>query len=220
MENSRIDPSHKESSPEEWIAGLAGTIISVAAILWTIIGTAPAMRRVVVIVLVVLGACVLGWGVGARRRGRGSYLVYAAGSFPLFLALLTIFCLRGQPLSAPVPPEHAGAEPPETTTTLRSQLATLGISVQDLTADEATSLGLPDSDIRGAEVKAVTSGSLAAVAGIKVADVIRKCNNNPVQISRDIAECIGKATDGRIELTYYRYTLPYTTTISLTRSRS
>ncbi|RNF84969.1 DegQ family serine endoprotease [Montanilutibacter psychrotolerans] len=70
----------------------------------------------------------------------------------------------------------------------------LGVQVQQITADTARGLGLPDS--RGALVADVVAGSPAEKAGIERMDVIRAFNGRPVDESSGLPPLVGAVAPG------------------------
>jgi len=79
----------------------------------------------------------------------------------------------------------------------------LGVAIQDVDANTAKALGLPEA--RGALVAQVTPGSPAAEAGVRQGDVITSANGKSVQDSRDLTRQIGAMPPGqRVKLTAWR----------------
>ncbi len=75
----------------------------------------------------------------------------------------------------------------------------LGVTVQGVTSDLASSLGL--KEVRGAIVSSVNSGSPAERAGVKQGDVITTINGKPVNNSNDLRnEIAAMAPGSRVEL--------------------
>jgi serine protease Do len=72
--------------------------------------------------------------------------------------------------------------------------AKLGVTVQGVTADLASSLGLPSA--KGALVSNVEDGSPAARAGIKQGDVIAEYNGRPVADSNQLRNDVSSTTPG------------------------
>jgi serine protease Do len=72
--------------------------------------------------------------------------------------------------------------------------AKLGVTVQSITADLATSLGLPSA--KGALVSDVEDGSPAARAGIAQGDVITEFNGRPVADSNQLRNDVSSTTPG------------------------
>jgi len=72
--------------------------------------------------------------------------------------------------------------------------AKLGVTVQGITADLASSLGLPSA--KGALVSNVEDGSPAAQAGIKQGDVITEYNGKPVADSNQLRNDVSSTTPG------------------------
>ncbi|TNE58238.1 MAG: DegQ family serine endoprotease [Alphaproteobacteria bacterium] len=70
----------------------------------------------------------------------------------------------------------------------------LGVRVQDVTPEIASSLGL-DSD-KGALVAAVVEGSPADKAGLKVGDIILSFNDQPISEMKDLPRVVGKTKVG------------------------
>lgn len=72
--------------------------------------------------------------------------------------------------------------------------AKLGVTVQQITSDLATSLGLPST--RGALVSSVEDGSPAAKAGFKQGDVITSYNGKPVADNNQLRNSVASTTPG------------------------
>ncbi|MFC7513679.1 Do family serine endopeptidase [Herbaspirillum sp. GCM10030257] len=70
----------------------------------------------------------------------------------------------------------------------------IGVQLQELTYDIATSLGLKEA--KGALVAAVQNGGPADRAGIRPGDVITSLNGQPVQTTADLARLIGGTKPG------------------------
>jgi serine protease Do len=79
----------------------------------------------------------------------------------------------------------------------------LGVSVQQLTPDLATSLGMEKPT--GALVSTVTEGSPADKAGVKVGDVIIEYDGKPIQHSSQLPILVARTDVGKsVPLTVYR----------------
>ncbi len=79
----------------------------------------------------------------------------------------------------------------------------LGVAVQEVNAENARALGLPDAD--GALVSDVSARSAADKAGIERLDVIRAINGKPVIASSDLPPLIGAMVPGsRAKVTVFR----------------
>jgi serine protease Do len=79
----------------------------------------------------------------------------------------------------------------------------LGVSIQPVSSDIATSLGL--KDVRGVLVSSVTPGSAADKAGIKSGDVILAMNGQPTNSSNDLRNRVAATTPGsEVTLTLFR----------------
>ena len=72
--------------------------------------------------------------------------------------------------------------------------AKLGVTVQYITADLATSLGLPTT--RGALISSIEDGSPAAKAGFKQGDVITSYNGKPVADSNQLRNSVASTKPG------------------------
>jgi len=70
----------------------------------------------------------------------------------------------------------------------------LGVEIQDLNADAAESLGLPDAN--GALVATVAPDSPAAKAGLKTGDVITQLNGQPVSDAGELQVQVGQKEPG------------------------
>ncbi|KRB93838.1 hypothetical protein ASE07_11785 [Noviherbaspirillum sp. Root189] len=70
----------------------------------------------------------------------------------------------------------------------------IGVQLQELTYDIATSLGLKEA--KGALVAAIQNGGPADRAGIRPGDVITSLNGQPVQTTADLARLIGGTKPG------------------------
>ncbi len=91
---------------------------------------------------------------------------------------------------------------------------TLGVDTQDLDARIAKGLGL--SETRGAVVTRVYPGSAGAAAGLKVGDVIRSANGEPIDNAEALRNFQGlQAVDTRIALDVRRDGKPVQLTTSL-----
>ena len=81
--------------------------------------------------------------------------------------------------------------------------AKLGINVQQITPDLATSMGL--TSVKGALVSGVNEGSPAASAGMKLGDVITSYNGKPVADSNQLRNAVAATTPGtRVNLEVFR----------------
>jgi len=79
----------------------------------------------------------------------------------------------------------------------------LGIIIQDLTPEIADALGL--TEVHGAVVREVESGSTAEAAGIRAGDVVIEFNGRPLRNSTDLRNSVGLAPLGQtVELTVMR----------------
>jgi serine protease Do len=82
----------------------------------------------------------------------------------------------------------------------------LGVQVQEVTTDIASSLGLDPNHPTGALVAQVNEGSPADKAGIKVGDIIQKFDGKPVDKMRDLPRIVAETGIGRkVEVTLYRH---------------
>src|SRR5690606_11625493 len=80
---------------------------------------------------------------------------------------------------------------------------TLFRSVQEIRADDAKGLGLPDT--RGALVSDVIQGGAADKAGIERGDVIREVDGTPINQSSDLPPMIGaRAPGSRVTMKVWR----------------
>ena len=70
----------------------------------------------------------------------------------------------------------------------------IGVRVQQIGAEDARGLGLPDT--RGALVFKVLDGSPAEKAGLQASDVIRTFNGTPINDSSDLPPLVGAMTPG------------------------
>lgn len=75
--------------------------------------------------------------------------------------------------------------------------ASLGLTVQDITADLAEELGLPKGTSGGVVVSSVTKGSPAAEAGIATGDVIVSVGNQPVTDADSFRAMLDKTPENR-----------------------
>ena len=92
----------------------------------------------------------------------------------------------------------------------------LGVQVQEVTTDIASSLGLDGNHPTGALVAQVNEGSPADKAGIKVGDVIQNFDGKPVDKMRDLPRIVAETGIGRkVDVTVYRHgeTLTVSTTV-------
>jgi serine protease Do len=78
----------------------------------------------------------------------------------------------------------------------------LGVEIQDLNADAAESLGLPDA--KGALVATVAPDSPAAKAGLKTGDVIRAFDGKPVEHIKDLTRLVADSGEGKVPLEVWR----------------
>jgi len=93
----------------------------------------------------------------------------------------------------------------------------LGVNIQSMTPEIATSLGL--SKPEGSLVLNVTPNSPAAKAGLKQGDVIRSVDSKPVKEFRDLARLIaGAGPDKSVTLTVWRDGRDISTVVSLART--
>jgi len=76
----------------------------------------------------------------------------------------------------------------------RVRRAQLGVTVQRVTSDMATSLGL--KDVSGAIVSSVSPGSAAARAGLKQGDVIETFNGKPVRDTNSLRNHVAESAPG------------------------
>ena len=80
----------------------------------------------------------------------------------------------------------------------------LGVNIQTLAPEIATSMGLPDNT-QGALVSQVVDGSAADKAGIKAGDVITSVNNRPVKDASGLRNAIGLLSVGeKVDLALLR----------------
>ncbi len=85
----------------------------------------------------------------------------------------------------------------------RVQRGMIGVSLQDVNADEARGFNLPDT--RGALVSTVQEGGPAAKAGIAVGDVIRSIDGQAINRSSDLPPIVGAMVPGsRVNLKVLR----------------
>ncbi|MDB6162793.1 MAG: DegQ family serine endoprotease [Xanthomonadaceae bacterium] len=70
----------------------------------------------------------------------------------------------------------------------------IGVNVQQIGADDARGLGLPDT--RGALVVAIAPGSAAEKAGLEPSDVIRSFNGTAINDSSDLPPLVGALSPG------------------------
>jgi serine protease Do len=92
---------------------------------------------------------------------------------------------RGEP---PAEPQEKGDKSPK-----------LGVTVQDVTPEIASRLGMQGQG-QGVVVSDVVDGGPAQRAGIRPGDIILELNKKPVKRSQDIAGEIGKMKDGDVAL--------------------
>jgi serine protease Do len=83
--------------------------------------------------------------------------------------------------------------------------ATLGLTLEDLTPERRTSLGL-GPDVQGAVVTAVAPNSPAARQGIQVGDVIQSVNRRPTATADEAASSLASVTErgGRVLVRLHR----------------
>ena len=85
----------------------------------------------------------------------------------------------------------------------------LGVEIQQVTPDLAAAIGLPADGPQDALVAAVTQGSPAAKAGIKVGDVISQVNGTPIVKTHDLPRIIAETAAGKtVHLTVLRQGKP------------
>ncbi|HVJ52255.1 MAG TPA: DegQ family serine endoprotease [Aliidongia sp.] len=92
----------------------------------------------------------------------------------------------------------------------------LGVQVQEVTSDIASSLGLDANHPTGALVAQVNDGSPADKAGVKVGDIIQKFDGKPVDKMRDLPRIVAETGIGRkVDITLFRQgkTLTVSTTV-------
>ncbi len=92
----------------------------------------------------------------------------------------------------------------------------LGVQVQEVTTDIASSLGLDGNHPTGALVAQVNDGSPADKAGIKVGDIIQKFDGKPVDKMRDLPRIVAETGIGRkVDIVVFRHgeTLTVSTTV-------
>jgi serine protease Do len=70
----------------------------------------------------------------------------------------------------------------------------IGVQLQEITAESAKGLGLPDA--RGALINDVTPGSAGEKAGLRVGDVVRSVDGTQVRQSSDLPPIIGAMAPG------------------------
>jgi serine protease Do len=81
----------------------------------------------------------------------------------------------------------------------------LGVNIQEVTPEIATSLGLDVEHPAGALVSNVTENSPSAKAGIKTGDVIQKFNGKVVERSRDLPRLVAETPVGsKVEVGVWR----------------
>jgi len=78
----------------------------------------------------------------------------------------------------------------------------LGVEIQDLNADAAESLGLPDA--KGALIATVAPESPAAKAGLKTGDVIRSFDGKPVDHIRDLTRLVAASGEDKVPIEVWR----------------
>ncbi len=75
----------------------------------------------------------------------------------------------------------------------------IGVTLQEIDADTAKGLGLPDT--RGALINEVTPGSAGEKAGLRVGDVVRSIDGHEIRQSSDLPPIVGAMAPGaRVEL--------------------
>jgi len=95
----------------------------------------------------------------------------------------------------------------------------IGVTIQPVTSDIASSLGL--SQVRGALVNSVQSGSPAEKAGIRRGDVIMSVNGAAVKDSNDLRNDVGQMTPGStVTLTVVRDGKEQTYDVKLTERQT
>lgn len=92
--------------------------------------------------------------------------------------------------------------------------AYLGVNLQNVTAEIADQLGLPDT--KGAIVITVAPGSPAAAAGLERFDVITRIGDVEVDEAQDVTAAVARGTPGAtVEVRYVRGTRTRTATVTL-----
>ena len=92
----------------------------------------------------------------------------------------------------------------------------IGVNVQQIGADDARGLGLPDA--RGALIVNVAPGSAAEKAGLEPGDVIRSFNGTTINDSSELPPLVGALAPGsRAQLTVLRDGKPREVDLTLTR---
>ncbi len=95
----------------------------------------------------------------------------------------------------------------------------IGITVQTVTADIATALGVPVE--RGAVIGSVEKGSPAEQAGLKSGDLITAINGRPIADANDVRNRIGLSERGTVvEMTFYRKEKLQTVKMSIGEERA
>ncbi|MGH9449544.1 MAG: PDZ domain-containing protein [Terriglobia bacterium] len=143
---------------------------------------------------VLLSVSPLGAGRSDAARGKASFpcaLVLALGSL-FALGALGPAAMAGQQPAMPRPPRPSHAY--ELTDPFRSG-AWLGVSLKDVTADEARSMKLPGD--YGAIVAQVEPDSPAAKAGLRVNDVILEFGGMRVWSAAQLARLVEETPPGR-----------------------
>jgi serine protease Do len=79
-----------------------------------------------------------------------------------------------------------------------------GLTLSELTPDARRSLGLGNSDLKGALVTQILPNSPAARAGLRPGDVLMEVNRKPIASVRDFADAYGKAR-GNVLLLLHRH---------------
>jgi serine protease Do len=92
----------------------------------------------------------------------------------------------------------------------------IGVNVQQIGADDARGLGLPDA--RGALIVNVAPGSAAEKAGLEPGDVIRSFNGTTINDSSELPPLVGAMAPGsRAQLTILREGKPRDVALTLTQ---
>jgi serine protease Do len=90
----------------------------------------------------------------------------------------------------------------------------LGVSMRELTADEANLLGVPNRE--GVYVSQVVAGAPAAKAGIEAGDVITELDGKPIKDGRQLQRLIGAMPVGKkVDLTVLRDGAPKSLSVTL-----
>lgn len=108
-----------------------------------------------------------------------------------------------QGLSFAIPIELASQVKDQIVATGKAQHARLGVTIQEVNQTLAESFRLEKPE--GALVSGVESGGPADQAGLKVGDVIRRVNDQPIVASGDLPALIGQAKPGeQVQLDIWR----------------